>query len=96
MRSFVVHDDVDRLEERIVVHHASSAELAIEAGGAEAAEYAAAYESEVLDLVQAYEIEMQHVVEADRSLVDGVEVFSQMRPIKGSPQAMLQAFIDSD
>lgn len=95
VRSFVVHEDVDRLEERVVLQQAPSAELAIESGSAEAAEYAAAYNSEVLDLVQAYEIAMEQVIEADGSLVDGVEVFSQMRPIKGSPQAMLEAFIDA-
>lgn len=79
VRTFVHHADVDRLEERIVLHQAESPELAMEIGVAEADEYAAAFQSDIIDAVQVYEVPMEQVVEANGELVDGIEVFSQMR-----------------
>lgn len=93
VRTFVHHADVNKLEERVVLHRAASPEVAMELGVAEGDEYASAFSSEIIDAVQVYEIPMEQVVEADGKLVEGVEVFSQMRATGDNLDVLLDHFL---
>jgi len=98
VRTFVRHGDVSRLEERVVVHRAASADEAIALGQAETDEYASAFDGEAIDAVQVYEMSRIDVVEAlGGQLAAGVEVYSQMRPLSADDDSVdlaLSAYFD--
>lgn len=93
VRSFVHHDDAHRFEERVVTLAAPSADVAMDMGLAESAEYAQHVGGVALDAVQVFEIASSEIIESGSpGLIDGLEVYSQLHGDGAGTQAFLAPY----